>query len=94
MNKKSELMVGGEAVPVDEGSCRLHMRNSGMNRMRAREKVRSRFADHTNSRGKEQTYLPAKSPTLNTRKCTALNKRGCVSGLVGWIDVVIAGKTA
>ena len=52
------------------------------------------FADQISRAGNEQTQRPKKSPTLKTRKCIALKSKGCVSGFVGWMDVVIGGKTA
>lgn len=72
----------------------MHIRKSGINRVRASDNARRRLPDQIRKIGKEQTYRPRKSPMLNTRKWIEVNNRGCVSGFTGRMEVVIGGKTA
>jgi len=67
MYRKSEFMIGDESGRVGF-RWMLHMRNNGMKSVRARESVRSRFADQMTKRGCAHIVRPVKSPTLKTRK--------------------------
>ena len=93
MNNKSELMIGSCTAAAGP-RWTLHIKNNGMNSVRASDKARSRLADHTSNFGNEQIYRPKKSPMLKTRKWTAAKTNGWVSGFVGLIDIVIGGNTA
>ena len=93
MNSKSELIIGSYTVVADP-RWMLHIKNNGMNSVRASDKARSRLADHISSFGNEQIYRPRKSPTLKTRKWIAEKSNGWVSGFVGLMDIVIGGNTA
>lgn len=93
MNNKSELMIGWYTAVVDPRRM-LHIRNNGTNSVRASDKARSRFADHTSSFGNEQMYRPRKSPTLKTRKWIAVKSKGWIFGFVGLMKVVIGGNAA
>ena len=93
MNNKSELMIGSYTT-VAGPRWMLHIKNNGMNSVRASDKTRSRLADHTSSLGNEQIYRPKKSPTLKTRKWIAVKSNGWVSGFVGLMEIVIGGNTA
>ena len=91
MNNKSELMIGSAAVGP---RWMLHIKNKGMNSIRATDKARSRSADHTSSFENEQIYLPKKSPMLKIKKWTAEKSSGWVFGFVGLMEIVIGGNTA
>lgn len=86
-------MISGVEVEVED-LWTLQNKNRGMNRVRAREKVKRRLADQTRNRGCEQRRRPMKSPTLKTKKWTALKRSRLVSGFTGMTEIVIGGKTA
>lgn len=93
MNNKSELMIGSYTT-VTGPRWMLHIKNNGMNSVRASDKARSRLADHTSNLGNEQRYRPKKSPMLKTRKWTDAKSNGWVFGFVGLMEIVIGGNTA
>ena len=93
MNNKSELMIGSYTT-VEDPRWMLHIKNNGMNSVRATDKTRSRLADHTSSLGNEQIYRPRRSPMLKTRKWIAVKSNGWVFGFVGLMEIVIGGNTA
>jgi hypothetical protein len=64
-----------------------------MKSVRASERTRRRLAHQIRSRGIPQRYLPNQSPKLYTTKWSELKKSGCIAGLVGTMDIVMAGNT-
>lgn len=67
MYTKSELISGADAGTKGE-RWMLHIRNKGMNSVRARDMVRRRLADQIAKRGFATMVRPQKSLMLKTRK--------------------------